>query len=136
MTKSKPISLDNAIAKLQFLENRTPNTSAEESRDAFGKLASYRDGSIFIAHYAGESEWERHIQGDEIVFVLDGETTLILLSKGEQIPNILRRGEIFVVPQAVWHRFETPKGVKLMSVTPEPTEHSIELPNIELPGDI
>ena len=128
MTKNKTISLDDEFTKLRYLEDRTALTSAEESREAFGKLANYRDGAIFIAHYAGESEWERHCQGDEIVFVLQGETTLILLSNEKQTANVLVSGELFVVPCGVWHRFETPKGVKLMSVTPEPTEHSIELP--------
>jgi len=132
MTKRKSISLDKAFSRLRFLENRTPQTTEEESSDAFGKLADYRDGAIFIAHYAGKSEWERHTQGDEIVFVLQGVATLILLSKDEQIPEVLNEGELFVVPQGVWHRFETTKGVKLITVTPQPTEHSILLPEHDL----
>lgn len=128
MSKAKPISLAKEFAKLSFLGNRTPHTSAEESRRAFAELSGYRDGAVFIGHYAGNSEWERHSRGDEIVFVVEGKTTLFLLSGGEQLPNILREGQLFVVPKNTWHRFETPDGVKVMTVTPQPTDHAVELP--------
>ena len=35
----------------------------------------------------------------------------------------LRAGMMVVVPQGLWHRFESPGGVTLMSVTPLPTDH-------------
>ena len=62
------------------------------------------------------------------MFVLEGETTLLLLVDGDEIPNPLKEGELLVVPRNVWHRFETPKGMKVMTVTPQPTDHSIERP--------
>ena len=92
-------------------------------------LSEYRDGAVFIGHYAGNSQWERHSNGDEIVFVVEGETTLILLVKDSEIPNTLGQGELLVVPKNTWHRFETSKAVKIMSVTPQPTDHSIERPD-------
>ena len=27
------------------------------------------------------------------------------------------------MPQGIWHRFEAPDGVSLMTATPQPTEH-------------
>jgi hypothetical protein len=30
---------------------------------------------------------------------------------------------VAIVPQGVWHRFEAPDGVSLMTATPQPTEH-------------
>jgi len=98
-------------------------------RGAFAMLSEYRDGAVFIGHYAGNSKWERHSNGDEIVFVVEGETTLILLVKDKEIPNTLGQGELLVVPKNTWHRFETSKAVKIMSVTPQPTDHSIERPD-------
>ena len=35
-----------------------------------------------------------------------------------------------VVPQGTWHRFETPESVLVMSVTPQPTDHSTEPPRL------
>ncbi|MBF0276944.1 MAG: cupin domain-containing protein [SAR324 cluster bacterium] len=128
MPKAIPVSIKKAFETLCFLENRTPETTVEEAKDAFAILSEFRDGGIFIGHYAGNSEWERHSNGDEIVFNLEGETTLILLSNGNEVSNILREGELLVVPQNVWHRFETPRGVKVMTITPQPTDHSIKKP--------
>ncbi len=129
MPRATPISITAEFSRLKFLANRTPETSEEEAEGAFAMLSEYRDGAVFIGHYAGNSEWERHSNGDEIVFVVEGETTLILLVKGKEIPNTLGQGELLVVPANTWHRFETSKAVKIMSVTPQPTDHSIERPD-------
>jgi len=128
MPKATAISIDAAFSQLKFLGDRTPETTEEEAEDAFAMLSEYRDGGVFIGHYAGDSEWERHANGDEIVFVIEGETTLILLVDSSEVSNTLRQGELLVVPGNTWHRFETPKAVKVMTVTPQPTDHSIERP--------
>lgn len=125
MTKGMRHSLEEAFDRLTFHGDRTPE-SADES--AFCRLADYRDGGIFLAHYAGHSEWERHPNGDELVMVVDGDTTLVLLTKGEEVITHLERGELLVVPENTWHRFEAPNGVKIMTVTPQPTDHSVEFP--------
>jgi len=33
-----------------------------------------------------------------------------------------------IVPQGVWHRFDTPEEVRVLSVTPQPTDHQTERP--------
>ncbi len=128
MPKATPININDQLAQLTFFASRTPQTTDEEIQGAFGLLSEYRDGGVFIAHYAGLSEWERHEQGDEIVMVVEGETTLVLLSDNIEVGHKLNAGGLFVVPQGLWHRFESPEGVKVMTVTPQPTEHSIERP--------
>jgi hypothetical protein len=30
---------------------------------------------------------------------------------------------ITIVPQGIWHRFDAPEGVTMMTVTPQPTDH-------------
>ncbi len=129
MPKATPISIEAAFERLKFLANRTPETSDEEAEGAFAMLSEYRDGAVFIGHYAGNSKWERHSNGDEIVFVVEGETILILLVDNKEVSNRLGQGELLVVPENTWHRFETSKAVKIMSVTPQPTDHSIERPD-------
>jgi uncharacterized cupin superfamily protein len=123
-----PISINEAMAALRFLSDRTPTTTDEEAGDAFRELSSYRDGGIFVGHWAGDSEWERHGVGDEIVMVIEGETTIFFLTdEGERSANV-RAGDLVVVPQGRWHRFETPTAVKLLGVTPQPTDHSAGRP--------
>ena len=81
----------------------------EDSADAFKRLSTYRDRAIFVGHWAGTSEWERHTVGDEIVMVVDGSTTIFFLDGETEHPATLRAGEFVVVPRGTWHRFETPK---------------------------
>ena len=128
MSTSKVISLAKEFQDLKFVGNRTPESTDEELEGAFAELAPFRDGAIFIGHYAGNSEWERHSRGDEIVYVLEGETTLVLLTEDGEIENLLQAGELLIVPQNTWHRFETPIGVKIMTATPQPTDHSVSQP--------
>ncbi len=85
-------------------------------------LSEYRDGGAFVATFAGNSEWERHVNGDELVFAVEGETELILFIDGEEARNTLQEGELLIVPQNTWHRFET-AGVKIFTLTPQPTDH-------------
>jgi mannose-6-phosphate isomerase-like protein (cupin superfamily) len=35
----------------------------------------------------------------------------------------LTAGMIVIVPQGVWHHFDAPDGVTLLTATPQPTEH-------------
>lgn len=128
MSKSVAITIQDKLTRVKFLKNRTPETTDEEAKDAFALLSEYRDGGIYVAHYSGFSEWERHLNGDEFVQVLGGETTLILLNKNKEQRNVLSSGQILVIPKGIWHRFESPRGVKVMTITPQPTEHSTELP--------
>jgi uncharacterized cupin superfamily protein len=128
MSGPVPISLNDALAQLTFLPDRTPMGS-EDSSSAFARLSTYRDGGIFVGHWAGQSEWERHAVADEIVMILEGETTLTFLTDDGERSAGLTAGQLVVVPQGTWHRFHTPDAVKVFSVTPQPTEHSPERPD-------
>lgn len=129
MSRPDPVSIPNAIDALTFLEARTPTTTPEESAGAFAELAKFRDGGIYVGHWAGASEWERHGVADEIVMVVDGETTIFFRDGDRETSAPLGRGDVVVVPRGTWHRFETPQAVKLVSVTPQPTDHSPTSPS-------
>lgn len=124
-------SLTEILKQLVHLPDRTPEMAfTGGANSAFSDIARYRDGVISVGYYSGNSEWERHPGGDEIVMAIEGNTTLVLLVKGEQHSVSLRPGELVVVPQGHWHRFEASAKLKVMSVTPQPTEHSLEIPGI------
>jgi mannose-6-phosphate isomerase-like protein (cupin superfamily) len=129
MTKSVAITIESELSKIKFLKDRTPQTTDAQAKGAFALLSEYRDGGVYVAHYSGFSEWEMHPKGDEFVQVLGGETTLILLKDNQEQRNDLSNGQMLVIPQGVWHRFESPNGVKVMTITPQPTEHSIVRPS-------
>jgi mannose-6-phosphate isomerase-like protein (cupin superfamily) len=123
-----PLSLTTAIAQLTFLADRTPATTDAEAGGAFKEVAAYRDGGVFVGHWAGTSEWERHAAADEVVMVIEGATTIYFLSDQEEHSAPLAAGDLIVVPRNTWHRFETPDAVKLMSITPQPTDHRTSRP--------
>jgi quercetin dioxygenase-like cupin family protein len=117
------IDLDAELAKLTMLKDRTPTTPEADREGAFARLAPYRDGGLFSAKFAGTSAWERHPQGDEIVHIVAGATTLHLMTDAGRQSLALRAGMLAIVPQNTWHQFEAPDGVTLMTATPQPTEH-------------
>src|SRR5437870_4526239 len=117
------IDIKAEMAKLTTLRGRTPETPPAEREGAFARLSPYRDGAIFAAKFAGESPWERHPNGDEIVQIVDGATTVHIMTNDGPQSVALSAGMVIVVPQNTWHRFEAPGGVSLMTATPQPTEH-------------
>ncbi len=119
----KPIDARAELAKLPFLHGRGKDTTDAEKSAAFTTLSAYRDGGIFGGSFSGESQWERHEQGDEIVHVLDGAATLTVMTDDGPQSFEMTAGKLIVIPQGCWHLFRAPQGVTIMTVTPQPTEH-------------
>jgi len=123
-------SLTHILAGLKYLPNRTPQMAISGgAEEAFAEVASIRDGAIYVGHYSGNSEWERHTAGDELVLALSGTTTVILLTEGHENRVELAENELVVVPAGTWHRFENSLHLKVLTVTPQPTDHSVERPD-------
>lgn len=120
----KAINIAQEMEGLIFLQGRTPETGPEEEDRAFATLARYRDGGVFAGGFSGQSPWERHPNGDELVHVLDGATTLTIMT--EQGPEVLHlsKGMLTVVPQGHWHKFDAADGVTVLTMTPQPTDHT------------
>lgn len=117
------IDLKAEFAKLTMLKGRTPTSSEAVLGGAFGRPAPYRDGAVFTAKFAGKSAWERHPQGEEIVQIIDGSTTLHVITEAGRQSAKLEAGMMVIVPQNAWHQFEAPDGVSVLTATPQPTEH-------------
>ena len=119
------IDLKAEFGKLTILRGRRPDMVEAERKasGAFATLAPYRDGNIFSAKFAGDGAWERHPNGDELVQVIDGATTLHVMTSDGPESFELRAGMVVIVPQGAWHRFHSAEGVSLITATPKPTEH-------------
>ena len=100
------IDIEREMAPLTLLEERHADSSEDDLAAAFATLAVYRDGGIFAGGFSGMSDWERHRNGDEIVQVLGGATTITIVT--ESGPETFERtaGRRLVVPQGCWHRFQ------------------------------
>jgi mannose-6-phosphate isomerase-like protein (cupin superfamily) len=119
------IDLKGELGKLPMLRGRRPETTEAERKasGAFVTLAPYRDGNVYSAKFSGDAAWERHPNGDELVQIVDGATTLHLMTDEGLQSHELTAGMVAIVPQNTWHRFHAPNGVSIVTATPRPTEH-------------
>jgi mannose-6-phosphate isomerase-like protein (cupin superfamily) len=117
------IDLNTELAKLAMFRGRTPQSTMANRKGSAARLASYRDGGLSITKFAGKGHWERHLAGDELIYVVDGTATLeIVCDDGPPKSFPLSAGMIAVNPQGAWHRFQSSEGVTLMAATPLPSE--------------
>ena len=122
--KIRAVSIEAELADLPVLEGRTKETPESEEEAVFATLAPFGDGGIYAGSFAGQSPWERHTMGDELVQILAGRTRLTILSEDAEQIMELTAGMLTVVPQGRWHRFDAPDGVTVLTATPQPTDHS------------
>jgi len=120
----KPIDIGKTLAGVTPLRGRGAHSTEAELDAAFATLADFRDGGIFIGSFEGDSGWEIHRGGDEIVHILKGATTLTIITDEGPQPIEMTAGTLIVVPQGCWHRFNATEQVTVMTATPQPTEHS------------
>ena len=117
------IDLNTELAKLTMFRGRTPQSTMADRKGSAARLASYRDGALTAAKFAGKGHWESHLAGDELIHILDGTATLeIVCDDGPPKSFALRAGMLAVNPQGAWHRFHSSEGVTLMTATPSPSE--------------
>ncbi len=120
----KATKISEALEGLTVLENRTPTTEVSEEDNIFATLSETAGTGIFAGSFNGESPWERHRNGDELVQILAGEATVSILTDTGRVDLAMSAGMVTIVPQGCWHKFNAPNGVTVMTMTPQPTEHT------------
>jgi len=121
---TKAASIEKALEGRPVLKGRTPFTAPEEFGPVFATLADTGRTGIFAGSFEGESAWERHRNGDELVQVLGGHATVSVLTEEGRVDLEMSAGMVTIVPQGCWHKFNSPGGVTVMTMTPQPTDHS------------
>jgi quercetin dioxygenase-like cupin family protein len=122
----KAFDINATVASLPLLKGQTAETEGAEAAAAFATIATTENGAVFTGSFEGQSAWERHPNGDELVQVIGGKTQLTIIQ--EQVPVVLemKAGMVTVVPRGCWHQFNAPTGVTVLTMTPQPTDHSSE----------
>ena len=120
----KAVNIKAELAERPVLYGRGKEATEAEAEAAFAILAPFRDGGIFAGSFSGDSPWERHQNGDELVHILEGATTLIILTATGPQSFPMTAGMLIVVPQGHWHRFHAMEGVTVLTATPQPTDHT------------
>lgn len=63
--------------------------------------------------------WEKHPNGEEFVFLIEGDITLLLESNGRLSEVVMDAACSFViVPKDTWHTANVRKSAKMLFVTP------------------
>ena len=83
-------------------------------------LGFFDGGSIGIGKYIpGVSPWERHNNGDELLYITDGEVQIeVLEESGNKNIQQLKEGSLFVVPQGKWHQLTAIENVNILYISP------------------
>ncbi|HEX7080406.1 MAG TPA: cupin domain-containing protein [Gammaproteobacteria bacterium] len=63
------------------------------------------------------TSWEMHPAGDEILFLVSGELTLVLDEDGNERCVELTAGKLAIVPKGVWHTARLSKPCVLLALT-------------------
>ena len=103
----------------------TPSTTDADAKAAFAKLDEFNNGGVFVGSFSGETPWERHRGGDELVHVLQGEVEITILTETGAERLTLRTGSVVVVPRGLWHRQHARVRTTLLTATPTPTDTSL-----------
>jgi mannose-6-phosphate isomerase-like protein (cupin superfamily) len=120
----QPVDLHRDLAGLPLLKERYGHPTDAESLKSFATLAAYRDRGIYARHFSESSGWERHPHGNEVVQILEGATRFDIIVDAVMQSLELSAGMLVVVPQGYWHRFTSETGMKVLTVTPKPTQHT------------
>ncbi len=71
---------------------------------------------------------EMHPDGDELLFLISGQVSVLLEEPGAQRAVELRPGQAVVVPRGVWHRVVPTGPSQLVHITPGPGGEHRPLP--------
>jgi len=102
-----------------------PGTVTKLESQDFREFATVNSCAVGVFRTPADSWlWERHPDGDELLYVLEGELEMTLLRESTSEQASLNPGSLFVVPKGVWHRPYAKTDVRLLYVTPARTETS------------
>ena len=95
----------------------TPDMPEGDAIDCMRVLGTFQGCLMGLVHFHGQTGWERHAGGDEMLFILEGETELTQLTPDGEIQKTARKGDVVQIPAGVWHSQRTLSPVKLMFLT-------------------
>ena len=89
-------------------------TTGADADAAVRPVAWLGDLQLGMMRFAGQTPWERHPGGDELLQVLDGAVDITVLTDDGPVEVPLEAGGIFVCPRGLWHRQRARPTVTLL----------------------
>jgi mannose-6-phosphate isomerase-like protein (cupin superfamily) len=79
-------------------------------------IAEYNDNEVMVVKFKGEFPFHKHDNTDDFFLVLEGE--MIMDIEGGEA-QIVKAGELFIVPEGVVHRPRAEEEVKVLLIEPK-----------------
>lgn len=79
-------------------------------------VSDYNDNDVMVVKFKGEYPFHKHETTDDFFYVLEGEMIMDIEGKPSQV---VRAGELFVVPKGVVHRPRAELEVKVLLIEPK-----------------
>ncbi len=71
---------------------------------------------------------ERHPDGDELIYLVSGDVTVVIEAPGAEEHHSLCPGDALIVSRGLWHRIEVDRPARLLHLTPGPSGQHRPLP--------
>lgn len=97
------------------------STTGAEADAAFRKITDLDECTIGVMSYAGQTPWERHPDGDELLYAIDGGVEITVLTDDGPVEKQVRAGSVFICPRGLWHRQRAEPSVTMLFGTPTET---------------
>ncbi|AEG55114.1 cupin domain-containing protein [Sinorhizobium meliloti] len=79
-------------------------------------VSDYNDNDVMVVKFKGEYPFHKHETTDDFFYVLEGEMIMDIEGKPFQV---VKAGELFVVPKGVVHRPRAETEVKVLLIEPK-----------------
>jgi quercetin dioxygenase-like cupin family protein len=91
-------------SKIEKIMRKKPSWAADDGETKFWTGDEFNKGGTWIGQFKGQSPWEYHPNGDEIIYVIKGKVEITVLTKKRRKRSIVTTGSYFVIPKGHWHR--------------------------------
>lgn len=79
-------------------------------------VGDYNANDVMVVKFKGEFPFHQHENTDDFFLVLDGE--MIMDIEGQE-PQVVKAGELFIVPKGIVHRPRAEQEVKVLLIEPK-----------------
>lgn len=121
MTPPNIKTLSKTLSTLEV----TPDIDKEEAMKSINIMGSFNDCMLGLVRFSGQTSWERHPAGEELLQILSGKTNITILADEGPIHISADEGSVVTIPKGLWHSQCTQTEVTLLFATPAAgSEHS------------
>lgn len=94
-------------------------------------FGEFNGSAMGVVSFSGHTGWECHPAGDELLYYLEGEAEIRIITEAGDVRRTVRQGDVVQIPRGLWHSQKTVGEVRLFFITPTGNIiHSSERPSL------